>query len=475
MKRVAALNVPKTSLLYALSQCYMAQRRKRNHISSDSSSDDADLGQLVQLSAAAEAAALPQDDWAHFIVSIDEIVQGVTDFCQSQGLLCKARVRSSDKSRATIACKQQPFGCPLRLTIKKATLCNRHGRANMHTFVMGTCSRVITPPASLATPPSDSNRPAATPRVDVVMPNAKCTVCDDDVDIAVISCGKGEHHFCSDCLNTMTQSQIGDLDAFIQRRMQLLCPYDGSVLCGDRVADVLSSRRNRPQASTGPGIPDDAMSPHDRALATIRHIVLPRCPNCDVPIVDFEACAALTCGRRIQLGDRIDTTGGCGADVCAWCLVHVPPNESAHVHVKNCHKNPNPDGSLYPPQPHPQIWKSVMAEQARERVFNFVEMIKGSENRLALYSAVRLEFPELQMSEEWLAKRHQWLLIMLEMAEGMMDIHRAEICLRRLVHDMGFEDSDALRRAILLCNYDIRVICDAMHAHVEREKATRQQ
>ena len=95
----------------------MAHKRKRN-VDSDGTSDDAALGQL---SAAAAALTLPEAHWTQFTMRVDDIVQGVTDFCQSQGLFCKARVRSSDKSRATVACKQQASGCPLRLTIKKTT------------------------------------------------------------------------------------------------------------------------------------------------------------------------------------------------------------------------------------------------------------------------------------------------------------------------------------------------------------------
>ena len=442
----------------------MAHKRKRN-VDSDGTSDDAALGQL---SAAAAALTLPEAHWTQFTMRVDDIVQGVTDFCQSQGLFCKARVRSSDKSRATVACKQQASGCPLRLTIKKTSVLENHGRANMHSFLLGTCSRVASP--AIAAVSSVTTSAVASLTTSAVVPNSKCTVCKDDDDPVVICCAKGAHHFCSDCLTNATQSQLGDLDAFIQRRMQLLCPYDGSVLHAETVADVLLAHKVKAPAQSGPGIPGEVVSAHDHALASIRHIILPRCPQCDIPIADFEACAALTCGSRMQFGDRIAYTGGCGAQFCAWCLVQVPPHESAHDHVRKCHKNPNPDGSLYPPQPHPAIWKSFMTEQARERVFNLVEVIKGSENREALYTAVRLEFPELQLSEEWLAKRHRWLILMLEMTEGMMDIHRAQTCLKKLVDKMGFTDCDALRRAIILCNYDIQVICDAMQAHIRFQR-----
>ena len=440
----------------------MAQKRSREGgreiVDISTSDDDATLGEL----SAAAAALQQQGDWAQgFIMRIDDIVQAVTEFCQSQGLFCKARVRSSDQTRATIACKQQASGCPLRLTVKKATACMKHGSANMQTFKIGTCARMISPKPAL--PPSSDAVISPPGAADTV--SEKCTECNE---LAVLSCGKGQHHFCPDCVGVLSKSQLGELDIFIQRRMQFLCPYDGSLLNGEKISDVLLA--SKAPIPKGPALSAEPMTAHDQAFASICHIVTPRCPKCDVPIVDFEACAALTCGRRLQLGDRVDISGGCGANLCAWCLMEVPPHESHHAHVRTCSMNPDEEGSVYPPHPHPAVWKAFMAVLARERVFNFVERIQGADKRDALYSAVRKDFPDLKLSKEWLASRHQWLILMMEMGTQDADIHRAHQCLHTL-EQMGYKDDEVLRRAILICNYEIQSVIDVMRAHNHHEQA----
>ncbi len=50
--------------------------------------------------------------------TLDDIVQAFQDFCHTSGLSCSVRIRSSDSCRATLACKNQSRGCPLRLTMK---------------------------------------------------------------------------------------------------------------------------------------------------------------------------------------------------------------------------------------------------------------------------------------------------------------------------------------------------------------------
>ena len=139
-----------------------------------------------------------------------------------------------------------------------------------------------------------------------------------------------------------------------------------------------------------PGIP---VCHHELAMLRIRHIAIPRCPQCDAIIPDFEGCSALACGRRSKLGDRNEIVGGCGANICGWCLAHIPAHESAHAHVIECKENPNL-GMIYPPQPHPACWNAYMRMKARERVFCFVEQTKGQEKRDALYTAIREEFPD---------------------------------------------------------------------------------
>ena len=130
----------------------------------------------------------------------------------------------------------------------------------------------------------------------------------------------------------------------------------------------------------------------------------------------------------------------------------------------------NPDGSLFPPQPHPQVWLQCMAVLARERVFTIVEQVRSADIRNAIYSEVQKEHPELLLSQEWLDCRHMWLSIMLETGTDNFDILHADRC-RLVLQEMGFLDNEVLRRAILFCNAVIGDVINAMRALCEQENA----
>ena len=202
-------------------------------------------------------------------------------------------------------------------------------------------------------------------------------------------------------------------------------------------------------------------------MARIMHLVLPRCGACDEWIPDFEGCAAIQCGRRNVIGSRVDVVGGCGAKICGWCLAVVPPHELHHGHVTECKQNPT--GDIYPPVPHPETWKAFMSIKARERVFCYIERQQGAENRSQLYEAVRAQHPALDLSDDWLESRQLWMTLMMECGtEETVDITQACTCLGVLV-DMGYPDSEVLRRAILFCNCSITDIVGAMRALADHE------
>jgi hypothetical protein len=210
-------------------------------------------------------------------------------------------------------------------------------------------------------------------------------------------------------------------------------------------------------------------SAFDKSMEKIRHMAQPRCPDCDVPIPDFEACSALTCGTVTRLGPGPALRqGGCGARLCAWCLQVIPASENHHDHICECYRNPDP-GSSYPPQPHPAIWLSSMAKLTRERVFVFIESHRGDkELRMDLYKQVRKEFPEFHLTDDWLELRYRWLEIMLDSAAGHMNIEKLDAC-RTLLMEMGYQDTETLMRAIIFCNCEISAIIYALRAATEKE------
>lgn len=433
--------------------------------------------------------------WLQPNQTIGSVIRGLADYCKQTGLQCTPRVRSSDKWRATIACKQQVNGCPLRLTVKKNMFKIGSVTPNADSFVCGSCESpgpsisslirsALTAQTALESLSASAALISGAPTVSAMAAASSATPsvgvtdassCVDCRDPAVITCVNGEHHWCGDCLKNLADSQIGEFDLFRRRRFTFVCPYDGSQI--NSVMEKLDSKSdearnleaNNPINAGDTDFPDPVL----RVLNRIRHVAIPRCPNCDTMICDFDACSAITCGRRLVVGERVDYAGGCGSNICAWCWKALPQHEHHHEHVRTCPMNPDP-GCLYPPQPHPETWLASMSILARERVFNIVEQIRSSECRRSVYSAARKEHPELHLSEEWLASRHMWLLLTVETNVQNFDVHRAERC-RILLQEMGFLDSEVLRRAILFCDCEINDIISAMRAICEQQDAGHKQ
>lgn len=97
--------------------------------------------------------------------------------------------------------------------------------------------------------------------------------------------------------------------------------FDGAVRCPCGSGDVLfDAPPSRPPASP-PRRGSDAVS------AAVARVAVPRCPWCDAPYFDFDACCALRCD--------------CGGHFCAFCHVKCATSRACHEHVRTCARNPN--------------------------------------------------------------------------------------------------------------------------------------
>ena len=465
----------------------MSSNKRGRDSNSESSDDDAPI---VQLSAV--ATALHDAEWAKPYTALDDIVAGVTSFCTSMDLFCQARIRSSDKSRATITCKWQANGCPLRLTVKKPAGFVKYCTPNMHTFVMGTC--IQAPPTHhqgtrRLSPAVNDDRvspfplnpvsgiPAPQNPVLSVAPPKNTTQCQDcpydDSDECVITCAAGSHHYCKEHMDAFARFQVGEHKVvFLRTGCQFRCPLDDSIFDLQQVIAAVSKETWTlinsalqeqavidAQRELRAQVPGAKLSPHEEAMEAIRFRAQPRCNNCKDLLTDFEACSALTCG--VVRGNV--RASGCGARICAWCLKVLDASEQHHEHVANCRRNPDP-GSVHPPLPHPQVWNTSMALLTRERIFCFIESQKGEHFRNALYAATRKEFPDIGMTEEWVTLRQKWMVITLDCSAQQEDVEHFDNCRNTLI-EMGYADNELLMRAIIFCSADIAQITYALRAH----------
>ena len=308
---------------------------------------------------------------------------------------------------------------------------------------------------------------------------AECVECRD---AASLCCSSGVHFWCADCMDSLAWIQLKNWESFLKRGCQYMCPYtDGhhdkqpseintqSILSYlkretfvKHIAALTEHTRQQAILETQAKLarPVQAPSLHELALQHIQHIAVPRCPKCDVIIVDFEACSALTCGQKSGILGEYE--GGCGAKLCAWCLCEIPAGHNPHQHVAGCQLNPEP-GNVHPPQPHPAVWLGYFSVHAREKVFVHIEKQKGSAERDALYEVVEKEIPSLGIDAAWLASRHEWMLLQLQCDCMDADIPKAEATLS-LLKEMGYPDSHVLRRAVLFCECSIAEIVNAMRA-----------
>lgn len=455
---------------------------------------------------------------------MDDVVQALQDFCENSGLSCVVRIRSSDKSRATLSCKNQARGCQLRLTLKKHKLQNTYNiTINPMSLVFGSCktgkcgdpfpgllspgllSPLVLPPApgipgalpapgipgaaagsSRRTAPGSLHPGRATvpqpPGISGTAAQPALPQCVECRDPASLCCSSGVHFWCAECMDSLALNQLQNWESFVKRGCQYMCIYpDEHELqqsCEINSQSILSSlkpdtfkkhvaaltEQARQQAILdtktnlavqGPAKPP---SPHELALQFIERLAVPRCPKCDVPILDFEACSALTCGQKALVGGY---EGGCGAKLCAWCLCEID-DHFLHQHVAHCKFNPEP-GEVHPPQPHPQVWLSCYSVRAREKVFVHIEQQTGSEARDALYAEVQKEYPMFGLDADWLASRHEWLLLQLQNDLLDADITKAENTLS-VLKEMGYPDSQILRRAVLFCDGMVVDVINAMRA-----------
>ncbi len=150
-------------------------------------------------------------------------------------------------------------------------------------------------------------------------------------------------------------------------------------------------------------------------------LILPRCPalHCTKWVPDFDACSALQCGSLSTTPEgNIITSNGCGTYFCAWCLTICSDKSACHSHVATCNFNPAEDKSLFPAQPHPETWNTVMQEAARARVKKYIANVQRfpclpscspfrtcliplqevpAPLRARTYNLVRTRFPEIRL------------------------------------------------------------------------------
>ena len=515
----------------------LMRRQSRSHSSTTSSSDDdmpilksarggldePEEDKTTQQLFQSRVDLLCRDSRIQSFSKMDDVVQALQDFCKNSGLSCVVRIRSSDKSRATLSCKNQARGCQLRLTLKKHKLQNLYNiTINPSSLVFGSCiagkcgdlfpgvlSPPVLPPAPgiPGVPPAPGIPGAAAGNSSSTLPQApgslhpgrgpgtvpqppgipgtaaqpalpQCVECRDP---ASLCCSSGVHFWCAECMDSLALNQLQSWESFVKRGCQYMCIYQHELQqsCEINSQSILSSlkpdtfkkhvaaltEQARQQAildtqtKLAQQEPVKPPSPHELAMKFIQRLAVPRCPKCDVPILDFEACSALTCGQKALVGGY---EGGCGAKLCAWCLCEISDDQSHHQHVAQCKYNPAP-GEVHPPQPHPQVWLSCYSVRAREKVFVHIEKQTGSEARDALYAEVQKEYPMFGLDADWLASRHEWLLLQLQNDLLDVDITTAETTLS-LLKEMGYPDSQILRRAVLFCEGRVVDVINAMRA-----------
>ena len=142
------------------------------------------------------------------------------------------------------------------------------------------------------------------------------------------------------------------------------------------------------QAQQKPAVPVPVSeNPVDKAIEHARSLTLPLCPKCNNVIVDFDACAAITCGAICITQDGVQ---GCGTRLCAWCLCICQPHEHS-MHVAWCELNPR-RGQVFPSSI--EAWHEVQFRRARMRILKFLSTLpKGVATDVR--RAVATEFPQL--------------------------------------------------------------------------------
>ena len=261
-----------------------------------------------------------------------------------------------------------------------------------------------------------------------------CSVCQ--CDGAVVRC-PGHHFFCPPCFDHTVRSQVLEGRVhFITIGCKLCCPFcpvtqtlpaflmcncasmlkeetfslfqkclmektviETQIECEKRFNEKLKSVQQQLQQQTPAEPADPELAEIDKHAAFItERLIIARCPNalCKNQLTDFEACAAMHCDTN---------EGGCGIYFCAWCLLQVQPSREGttartecHNHVRTCPLNPS--GNVFPPQPHPQVWMTVMHELARKRVKEYIQSAAVPE-RLRKYvnDACRKRHPEIQLQD----------------------------------------------------------------------------
>ena len=236
----------------------------------DSEEDKPDSTLTTQQLFQSRVDLLCRDSRVQSFSKMDDVVQALQDFCENSGLSCVVRIRSSDKSRATLSCKNQNRGCQLRLTLKKHKLQNTYNiTINPTSLVFGSCragkcgdpfpgllspgllSPLVLPPVpgipgalpapgipGAAAGNSSSTLPQAPgslhPGRDTVpqppgIPGTaaqpalpQCVECRDP---ASLCCSSRVHFWCAECMDSLALNQLQNWESFVKRGCQYMCIY----------------------------------------------------------------------------------------------------------------------------------------------------------------------------------------------------------------------------------------------------------
>ncbi len=327
---------------------------------------------------------------------------------------CVIRTRGSSNGgrNVRLGCKFENAGCPLNVSCVQRNSGNLGLQAQFKmsagTYRPGNCSALkpVAQSAQSLAPSAQSLAPSA----ESLAPSAESLECCLCSLTLLTSCPftrcRKDHVFCRGCFNGMVRNQVTGVgkvrfvasktvhcvvcrpntEISVREAAQHLSPevwnqYLAALSEGDVVAEQERFQTILQKCQS------TASSPMDDAMIIVRSKIQPQCPKCSKVVPEFDACAALVCGRVIGLQGSLL---GCGAHLCGWCL-RVCSAQDHSSHVSYCQHNPRP-GEVFPEST--TVWRGVQNFLARQRVLQFIATLPRG---LAgdVLRATSTEFPEV--------------------------------------------------------------------------------
>ena len=427
-------------------------------VSSDTSSDavEPDAAEPVSIPRKRRQASMYQEISAN---TPDEVVAAL----KVTNPHCVPRVRSSSGNKYfRFTCKHDVKGCALNAT------CVRRPNGNLVTnskvCVAGTCDSSGPPRPELKQPsPGQIPQPSTGPPLQQCEQEQQdqkdCAVCWEALPNMCAQCSNG-HFFCDKDFSQMVSTQVlGNGKAnFVSLGNVVVCTYCEPPTTIDMQLNAKFIERNvwgrYLEAVTEAAViaeqsraskPDVAVVTE---LAAVEELMTNKCPHCKQVYSDFSGCLSLTCGNWHRNGEgNLVSLSGCGTMFCGYCDTIVNDEFACHEHLRtSCMWNPR-QSTVFPGRE----FTAIRLQFKRERIWNHV-ITNLSDKIPAIWSTIDQNFPELQLTAEWLIERQRWLDIAAEMqisqatfSEGIAQITR---CVTAMT-EMGFE-GDVVIRATLL-------------------------